>query len=363
MPILDLEDAHAKAHSSKKPIKLFLGVGVLVGALTLGSTFASNINLNAGLPVEFGQGFVAATACANDILITPTSGFVNAPGEGSFKFTGITLSNLDTRSEGCAGKSLQLDAYGIDGPSLATFSISIGSNGSFTSEDGELSDEGVQDAASYVTFTFSPPTLDAASVYKITIQSKVSNQSMGSYSVGETGPGGGTIFYVNNSPEGFDEVGASCSPNCHYLEWAPTSWASEDYKSSAFSNNVYFYGGITGTALGTGYNNTLLLASANSSTGWTVEANDVAPYVRAYSGGGLTDWFIPSRDELYLISNSARFPYGGFTQDVYYWSSSANSSGEGTSLQLHTMSLPDGNGDPGLQPVYRNFPVRPIRAF
>ena len=96
MPILDLEDAHAKTHGSKKPIKLFLGVGVLVGALTLGSTFASNINLNAGLPVEFGQGFVATTACANDILITPTSGFVNALGEGSFKFTGITLSNLDT---------------------------------------------------------------------------------------------------------------------------------------------------------------------------------------------------------------------------------------------------------------------------
>jgi hypothetical protein len=347
----------------KKPFQLLLGIGFLAGAVTLGSTFASNISLNSGVPIEFGQGFVATTACASDIIVTPAAGFVNAPGEGSFKFTGITLSNLDTRSEGCAGKSLQLNAYGLSGSSLATFSITIGSDGSFTSEDGDLSNEGVQGAASYVTFTFSSPTLAATSVYKITIQSEVSTQFIASYSVGDTGPGGGTIFYVNNSPEGFDEVGADCSPNCHYLEWAPTSWAANDYKDYAFSDNSNFYGGGTGTTLGSGYNNTQLLATAYAPSGWTVAANEVAPYVRAYRGGGFSDWFIPSRDEIYLISNSTQFSSGGFTHDTYYWSSTANENGPGTSLQLHVMSNPDGNGDPGLQPVYRTFPVRPIRAF
>jgi hypothetical protein len=363
MPILDFEDSQPKGTSTRKPIKLFLGTGVLIGGLALGSTFAANINLNGDSNVEFGQGFVATTACDNDILITPTSGYVNASGEGSFKFTGITLNNLDTRSEGCAGKSLQLDAYDLSGSSLATFSITISSDGAFSSEDGDLSNEGVQGSASYVTFTFSSPTLDATSVYKITIQSESSAQSIASYSVGDTGPGGGIIFYVNNSPNGFDEAGAACSPNCHYLEWAPASWAANDYKEYEFSNNSNFYGGGTGTALGTGYNNTLLLATANVSTGWTVEANEVASYVRAYGGGGLSDWFIPSRDEIYLISNSTQFSSGGFTHDVYYWSSTANENGPGTSLQLHVMSNPDGTGDPGLQPVYRKFPVRPIRAF
>jgi hypothetical protein len=348
---------------SKKPLKLILGIASMAGAITFGSTFASNVSLNTGIPIEFGQGVVATTACADDILITPNSGFVNSSGAGSFMFTGITLSNLDTRVEGCAGKSLQVDAYGTSGPSLVTFSIAIGSNGSFSSNDGDISDQGAQGPASQFTFTFSPPTLEATSIYKISIQSKVSNQFIASYSVGDTGPGGGTIFYINNSPGGFDEVGAACSPNCHYLEWAPTTWASEDYKSFEFSNNTNFYGGGTGTALGSGYGNTLLLATANSDEGWTVAASEVAPYVRAYRGGGLSDWFIPSRDETYLMSNSTQFSSGGFTHDTYYWSSTANSSGPGTSLQLHVMNNPDGNGDPGPQPVYRKFPVRPIRAF
>ena len=81
------------------------------------------------------------------------------------------------------------------------------------------------------------------------------------------------------------------------------------------------------------------------------------------NGGGFADWFIPSRDEMYLISNSTQFSHGGFNQDSYYWSSTANSEGPGTGVQLHFMNNSDGTQDPGLQPVYRNFPVRPIRAF
>lgn len=46
MPTLDFKDSMAKAPSTKRPLKLFLGTGVLVGALALGSTFAANINLN-----------------------------------------------------------------------------------------------------------------------------------------------------------------------------------------------------------------------------------------------------------------------------------------------------------------------------
>jgi len=360
--MLEFEAGNRPSRFRIKPVKSLIALGS-VCSLVFGYTFAANINLNNNLAVEFGQGVVATTACADDILITPNSGFVNSSGAGSFMFTGITLSNLDTRVEGCAGKSLQVDAYGTSGPSLVTFSIAVGSNGSFSSNDGNLSDQGAQGAASQFTFTFSPPSLEATSVYKISIQSKVSNQFIASYSVGDTGPGGGTIFYVNNSPGGFDEVGAACSPNCHYLEWAPTTWASEDYKSFEFSNNANFYGGGTGTALGTGFNNTLLLATANSNEGWTVAASEVAPYVRAYRGGGLSDWFIPSRDETYLMSNSTQFSSGGFTHDMYYWSSTANSSGPGTSLQLHVMNNPNGVDDPGLQPVYRTFPVRPIRAF
>ena len=69
--------------------------GLVTGALVFGSTLAANISLNSGAPVEFGQGVVQATSCDHEVTVTPNSKFVNGqPGE--FKFSSITLSNLDS---------------------------------------------------------------------------------------------------------------------------------------------------------------------------------------------------------------------------------------------------------------------------
>jgi hypothetical protein len=46
-----------------------------------------------------------------------------------------------------------------------------------------------------------------------------------------------------------------------------------------------------------------------------------AGLARAYSGGGYTDWYLPSKDELNkLWVNRAKI--GGFSSSGYYWSSS-----------------------------------------
>jgi len=79
MSMLSFDDSEPKRPSSKKPIKLFLGISALVGALAVGSTLASNINLNNGNNVEFGQGVVVATSCDKTISIVPTSSFVSNP--------------------------------------------------------------------------------------------------------------------------------------------------------------------------------------------------------------------------------------------------------------------------------------------
>ena len=171
MSLLDYNSSESSAPGSKKPLKLILGISALVGVIALGSTLAASINLNSGSPVEFGQGVAQTTACDSEILITPTSSYDNGTDEGSFMFSGVTLGNLDTTSEGCAGKTLTLDAYGNSGSSLASFVISIGADGSFTSGNGDLSNEGSQGTTSGVTLTFTPATLDATSVYRITIQS------------------------------------------------------------------------------------------------------------------------------------------------------------------------------------------------
>ena len=111
------------------------------------------------------------------------------------------------------------------------------------------------------------------------------------YAVGDTGPGGGKVFYVSQTA--FTVTGAPCGTNCHYLEWAPTSWATNDNKTNPFLASSYYYGGGTGTALGTGYNNTVLLATDNAATGYVTTSTDAPRLVRAYRGGGKSDWFIP----------------------------------------------------------------------
>ena len=346
MSLLNFNSSGISPKGEKKSLGIFLGIGALAGTIALGSTFAASINLNGGGPVEFGQGVTQTTACDDEVIITPTSGFVNATSEGSFKFTGITLSNLDTRSEGCAGKSLQLDAYGVGGSSLETFSIAIGSDGSFTTEDGDLSNEGVQGAESNVTFMFSPPTINATSVYKITIQSEISTQFVDSYSVGETGPGGGIIFYVSDS--GFD-CGPILDARCNYLEAAPISgdnaWADSGYQWDGNNDSVV----NSSMVIGSGLKNTLAMIQNDS----TIEkAGTISSAFRGPND--FDDWFLPSYFE--LVEMFTQQTLLGLQSYPQYWSSSGVEDG-----QLAYIHSPTGGGlsyktDGGRL-------VRPIRAF
>ena len=160
-----------KTPRSSKPLKLVVGIGVLAGVIALGSTLASNINLNSGEPIEFGQGVAQTTACDSEIIMTPLESFSNASGAGTFAFNGLRLSNLDTTAQGCAGTTLTMAAYGQSGSSLSNFAITISSGGSFSSGDGVLSNQETQGATSGVTLTFPSPTVDSKLIFRITIQS------------------------------------------------------------------------------------------------------------------------------------------------------------------------------------------------
>lgn len=171
MELLDFSKASKPRRGNTAQFKLILGFGVLAGFIALGSTLASNINLNSGAPIEFGQGVAATTACDGAITLFPLESFSNATGGGTFTFSGLKLSNLDTTVQGCAGKTLSLEAHGQNGSSLSNFAITISSGGSFSSADGILSSPQAQGATSGVTLTFPSPKVDAKFVYRITIQS------------------------------------------------------------------------------------------------------------------------------------------------------------------------------------------------
>ena len=129
------------------------------------------------------------------------------------------------------------------------------------------------------------------------------------YAVGETGPGGGIVFYV--APTTFT-CGATLASTCKYLEAAPTSgaaaWTDATY---AWSGNFDIEIGVNarGTAVGTGLKNTLAME-----TDATRGANTAGTKTRDYRGpNSLTDWYLPSRDELNELCKYARTQTTGDT--------------------------------------------------
>ena len=158
---------------SGKSRKLVLGIGGLIAAIAIGSTLAANININSG-PVEFGQGVAQTAACDGSITVSPMSSFVNSVDTstlGSFMFTGIQVSDVDSSVGKCQGKTLTFKAYGdTETAALATYVVYVGED-AFSSGNGSITDSGIGTSSSSFTLTFDPATISASDVYKITIES------------------------------------------------------------------------------------------------------------------------------------------------------------------------------------------------
>jgi len=172
-------DRGPAAPRSKKPLKLILGIGALAGVIAIGSTLAANINLNTGVPTEFGQGVASATACDGEILVTPFSTFTNANGAGGYSFSSLKLSNINSDSNHCEGKQFVIQAFGTGASPLTLYgnSTSIivcdrGSNFlSFSSHDYRVTSA---DGNSFIA-SIKVPLASSMDVKRLTIES--TNQS------------------------------------------------------------------------------------------------------------------------------------------------------------------------------------------
>lgn len=102
------------------------------------------------------------------------------------------------------------------------------------------------------------------------------------YRVGEVGPGGGTVFYVDMARAAgsqFWEVGSDLG----LKDWG--------CKGTDIAG--------TGTAIGTGEANTAAIMTICAMA-------DIASRVAAVPAGGYSDWFLPSQDELNQLCKYAR---------------------------------------------------------
>jgi len=120
MEILNLGGSYEpSAKSRKTKFKVLLGVGLVTVVMGMGSTLAASITLSSGSPIEFGQGVATTTACDSSITVTPYSTYVNDTATADFLFSSVALSNIDTSTAYCGGKTFVLKAY-TDSSTIAT---------------------------------------------------------------------------------------------------------------------------------------------------------------------------------------------------------------------------------------------------
>ena len=166
--------------------------------------------------------------------------------------------------------------------------------------------------------------------------------------VGNPGPGGGIVFYV--------QIATAAAP-WRYLEAAPNTWSggSTDPVITWCSNPSGFVSSlITGenttvstlTTLGSGFRNTKMMLGT-----CTHGAGNMAA---SYNGGGKSDWHLPSKDELNKLYLQ-KVTVGGF-EESGYWSSS-----EGTDGLARLQVFTTGAQISGIK--LNGLYVRPVRAF
>ena len=201
--------------------------------------------------------------------------------------------------------------------------------------------------------------------------------------VGDTGPGGGKVFYVDNT-------GFTCGPTlnltCKYLEAAPSGWntGSDPAKVwavsayvrtniSTISNDESAYNNLLGVGLG--YKNSLAIVAQNGL--YNASSNDYAAgAARGYAGGSQSDWYLPTTAELNLLCQWARGVApsvttrctGGSLNSATYGAGSAGFEGNfywSSSEYIVDAAYFQGFdfGSQSIQEKDWYFYVRPIRAF
>ena len=183
--------------------------------------------------------------------------------------------------------------------------------------------------------------------------------TVATYAVGEPGPGGGIIYYVNSSGfscgPGYTTTGSPTGGICKYLEVAPSGWNGGTDSGIVWAAPAYQGSDVTGIAseiinsdfipsVGLGYKNSDLIVAQNGT--YNATSNQYAAgAARAYINNSKTDWYLPTREELNLLCqwthnrtqdpgitcgdtyspstiNSGPGASGSELQSNYYWSSS-----------------------------------------
>jgi len=125
MSILNLNTPQGGTPRSKKATRIWLGVGLLVAVLGIGSTFAANITLNGGQATESGQGVQAVVYCggtAQTVTATPFSSYKNTATSAKFSIAGIKITGIP---KACDNTDFIISAYPAGNDSTPTSALTV----------------------------------------------------------------------------------------------------------------------------------------------------------------------------------------------------------------------------------------------
>jgi hypothetical protein len=313
------DDPIERKNSKKFPSKLLSSISLIIASVFFfQTTFAGNITLNSNSGIEFGQGFSQTVACSgsNNLTITPNSTFANASGGGgTYNFSSVTVSGIPVS---CDGAQFQINAYGnTDQSPLALYNstttdvIVADTSNTFRLDTRASGITLTTNSASSFTVTFDTPVATSASVFKLTVQSSTNSIQTG-YELGDTGPGGGTIFYTSNS--GF-ACGPTLAATCNYLELSTLLNRTLPWSIGSFPTQLVPSPGADKSDIGAGYWNTLSIVAQNGTYDTSSNAYE-AGAAQANLSGGYSDWYLPSKDELQAI-----YDYNSSLPSPFTWNS------------------------------------------
>jgi Putative Ig domain/Fibronectin type III domain len=259
------------------------------------------------------------------------------------------------------------------GGAIASFAINATPAGmSFNTTTGALTGTpNTVAAATNYTITATNASGSATQTFRLTVSAVV-------YTVGQTRPGGGIVFYVATTSFA---CGPTRAATCTYLEVAPNTWnggtqdptklwavnANKHIDVTEIPNEAAANNDIAG--LGVGLQNSIAIVNQGNDT------TTAAGAARAYRGGTQSDWFLPATVELNLLCQWARNvtqavstpctggtlntgtgANGGFEAGIY-WSSVEHNPSD---VRFQNFSNGEQSNQLGKDTSIR---VRPIRAF
>lgn len=168
--------------------------------------------------------------------------------------------------------------------------------------------------------------------------------------------GGGIVFYLADTPTDLDgdgdlDIGLVC--------------AIEDQGIKPWRNLVAIQTGANETGIGYGASNTRLIIEMQGDT----STDYAAGFASAYNGGGFTDWFLPSIDELVEMNNNETIINdrsvvngGSAFESGFRWSSSQDSDDRRVWNMSFGFNCSTCNGVQ-IKNSSNTYNVRAIRAF